>query len=385
MELWPFIPQRGITESLEWLTDVIRCKAGEDRVALRHLPRQSYQVLCHLDPEQYGRAKVFSRTQAQDFLFPMWQHYENIGNIAPAQDTIAGAFDERFFGVGQRVVVWSNDRAFHTTEVEVFDAAELTLATAPAATLYDACIMPLQVVRWSQSPDYTLSTQAVIAAQLVIKAVGAVELQPSYSYPQYRGKDVLLDDNALISELTENHFRELDEVDNGTGIIAGTPVYSDARTASRISWSPLDRAERMRMLEWIHSRRGRRRAFWYRSHNKDFAPTSGVGPNQDDPGYDVLMVDTPVAGIGDNVPFDIVVERNTGELRFYRVQAASIVANSQTALRLSPRSGTTWILPEIRRISIMTCVRFDSDRVEVNYTSGGGATISMPIIEVPGS
>lgn len=385
MELWPFIPQRGITESLEWLTDVIRCKAGEDRIALRHLPRQSYQVSCYLDPEQYGRAKVFSRTQAQDFLFPMWQHYENVGNVVAGQDAIAGIFDARFFGVGQAVVVWESDRAYHTTTVAVWDAAGITLKEGPASTLQDACVLPLQAVRWSQSPDYTLSTQAVVNAQLVLKAVGALELRPNYTYPQYRGKDVLLDDNILVSDLTENHFRELDEVDNQTGIIVGSPLYSEAQTNSVMSWSPLDRVERLRMLEWVHSRRGKRRAFWYRSHNRDFEPTSGIAPNPDDPGFHLLMVNSPIAGMSANVPFDIVVERNTGELLFYRVLAASIVANSQTALRLSPVSGAAWTLPELRRVSIMTCVRFDSDRVEISYTDGGGATVSMPIIEVPGS
>jgi len=139
------------------------------------------------------------------------------------------------------------------------------------------------------------------------------------------------------------------------------------------------------MLEWVHSRRGKRRAFWYRSHNRDFEPTSGIAPNPDDPGFHLLMVNSPIAGMSANVPFDIVVERNTGELLFYRVLAASIVANSQTALRLSPVSGAAWTLPELRRVSIMTCVRFDSDRVEISYTDGGGATVSMPIIEVPGS
>lgn len=384
MELWPFIPQRGMVESLEWLTDVIRCKAGEDRVALRHLPRQAYQVACQLSPDQYGRAKVFSRTQSQDFLFPMWQHYENVGTLAMGQEEIVGDFDTRFFGLGQRLVVWESAERFQLVTVTVSTQGELTVTPAIDAVYSDACLLPIQVCRWSQAPDYSVSKQDRVEAQLVLKAVGALELTPSYTYPQYRGKDVLLDDNILVEDLREGHFRSLDEVDNTTGIIVGTPLYSAPTTDSTMTWHPLTREERMRTLEWIHSRRGKRRAFWYRSHNSDLTPTTGVGPNMDDPGFDRLVV-SGVPAASQNVPFDIIVERTNGDRRFYRCSATAVVSGSQTALRLSPAAETTWSASEIRRVSFLTCVRFDSDRVEIHYTNGGAATVAMPIIEVPGS
>jgi hypothetical protein len=86
-----------------------------------------------------------------------------------------------------------------------------------------------------------------------------------------------------------------------------------------------------------------------------------------------------------NVPFDLVVERANGDRRFYRCSATAVVSGNQTALRLSPATVATWTLPEIRRVSFLTAVRFDSDRVEINYTNGGAATVSMPIVEVPGA
>lgn len=385
MELWPFIPQRGMTESLEWLTDVIRCKAGEDRVALRHLPRQAYQVSCLLSPDQYGRAKVFSRTQSQDFLLPMWQHYENVGTLAMAQELISGDFDLRFFGLGQQVVVWESAERFMLAEVINATQGELKIMPPLDRVYNDACVLPVQQVRWAQAPDYNLNRQDKMTANLVVRAIAALELTPSYTYPQYRGLDVLLDDNILISDLAEGNFRELDEVDNGSGIVAGTELYSTASMTSMMNWHPLNRAERLRTLEWIHSRRGRRRAFWYRSHNSDLAPTTGVGPNPYDAGFDRMVVNTAIQGIAQNVPFDIMVEHTNGSRRFYRCSATAVVSGSQTALRLSPATGTTWTLPEIRRVSFLTAVRFDSDRVEINYTNGGAATVSMPIVEVPGA
>lgn len=385
MEMWPFIPQRGIVESLEWLTDVIRCKAGEDRIALRHLPRQAYQVACLLTEEEYGRAKIFSRTQSREFLFPMWQHYENVGSLAAAQDLILGAFDPRFFPVGSQVVVWTSNHRFMLATVAALPGTGLQITPPLDRTYADACVLPVQVVRWSQSPDFQLGKQALYTGQLVLRAVAGIELTPSYAFPQYRGLDVLTDPNVLVSDVRESHFRELEEVDSGVGIIAGQETYSSAISNSVMSWHPLNRAERLKALEWIHSRRGRRRAFWYPSHNRDFQPTSGVGPNATDPGYDILTVDDNIAGAVQNTPFDIVVERTNGDVRYYRAQAAAIVAGTQTSLRLTPRTTTTWALPEIRRVSILTAVRFDSDRVEINYTDGGAATVSMPIVEVPGA
>lgn len=382
MELWPFIPQRGLTESLEWLTDVIRCKAGEDRVALRHLPRQTFQARCFLDPEEYGRAKAFSRSQSQEFLMPMWPLCHNVGNLLWGAVSIAGEFDPRFFS-GQ-VVIWEDSSKWEVANVESVDGSALTLVSELSRGYTNAALAPVQVVRFAQAPDFRVGTSDIKEVDLRTLSIGALQLTSSAEPVIYRGLHVLMDDNILVSQLRERHFREVDETDNRTGIIAAKEVYSNAETATVMSWHPLTRAELYVTLEWIHTRKGRRHAFWYRSHNADFLPLSALGPNTTpgESGTDYIEVER-VDTLADLVPFDILIERTDGARRFYRVQATREPSSGRTALVLAGNAGPQWTLPEIARISFLVCVRFDADRIEIRHTVGGAATVSVPVVEVP--
>lgn len=385
MQVWPYMPQKGLTESLEWLTDVIRCKAGEDRVALRHLPRQTYMMTCWLDPAEYGAAKFFARTQSQEFLVPMWQHYVNTGSLAWGQSSVSGDFDADVFVAGGQALVWQDNQTWKVVEVLSRSAGGIELTEELPQWYVNACVVPLQVVRWAQAPEFVVSNNDVRRAELRVKAVGAVQLSVASPFPQHRGVDVLTDPNVLVREVKEQHYRELDETDNMTGIIVGVERYGAPETQTTMSWHPLTRQELKTTLQWVHSRKGRRHAFWYLSHNPDLVARSALGDNPDPlaPGTDLIEV-TDVLGLSASVPFDVSVRHSNGARRFYRVQAVKPASVGRVALVLTGNAGVSWPLSSIAEVNLMTGVRFDADRVEIRYTQGGAATISVPIVEVPG-
>lgn len=381
MQVWPFMPQKGLTESLEWLTDVIRCRAGEDRVPLRHIPRQGYQFNCQLDPTEYGRARTFARENSQEFLLPVWPHYHNVGDLIWGATSINGVFDQRFYT--DRIIVWESASKWEVLDLSGNTGTVLSLATEVSRNYTDAAVAPLQVVRFAQAPDFAVGNSDIKQVNLRVRAIKAVVLTPSVSLPQHRGKDVLLDPNILVRQLKEQHYREVDEVDSYSGIVASREKYAAPETKSTMSWHPLDRVELLTTLEWIHSRRGRFHAFWYRSHNKDLVPRSSLAANTDPlyPVTDKVEV-TRIEGL--KAPFDIAITSSTGARRFYRVQAVQNVSTDRMALILTGNAGASWPQAELAGISFLVGVRFDADRVEVRYTQGGAATISVPIIEVPG-
>lgn len=381
MEVWPYIPQTGVTESLEWLTDVIRCKAGEDRVALRHLPRQTYQMKFQLAPGQYAQARVFARQTSQGFLMPMWPHYVNTGNLVWGALAITGQFDPRFFS--GRIIVWEDAQGYEIHTVKSVTSEGLELETELGRHFFNAAVVPLQEVRWGQTPDFTIANNDWRVADIRVKAINAVELAPSEERPKYRGLDVLLDPNILVQQLREQHYREVDEIDNTTGIIAANEKFAAPETKTQMSWHPLTRAELYSTLEWIHSRRGRRHAFWYRSHNADLEALSTMEADAEVPGTSRLEV-APMEGLEAAAPFDICVTHVDGSRRFCRVQGTTPVSSTRTRLILSGSVGAPWPLADIAEINFLVGVRFDADRIEIRHTRGGAATVSVPVIEVPG-
>lgn len=379
MRIWPYVPQHGISESFEWLTDVIRCKAGEERVALRHLPRQTHMMECWLTPEEYGAAKLFARSAEDTFFLPLWQHLVDVGTAFAGADTFPGQFDERFFN--SKVLVWQSNSSWVVADATVEEGL-LRLAEFLPRTLFNACVIPLQEVSWAQAPDFNLSNNDVKRAEIRVQSLNGVQLTSTMERPTYRGLPVLDDPNVLVSQVRESHWHEKDEVDSQSGLLAQFNAFSDPQTTSTMSWNPINPAELRQTMEWIHTRQGKRWPFWYRSHNADLAAKGPLQPHPTLATKGSLDVGG-VEGLALAAPFDIMIERTLGEARFCRVESVEVVSSQVSRLVLDTRFSTTWTQAEIARVSFLVGVRFDSDRVEIKHRTGGSATVSVPIVEVP--
>lgn len=377
MELWPFIPQQGLTESLEWLTNIIRCKAGEERISLRHYPRQTYRFDCWLTPAEYGYAKVFCRENYQGFLFPMWQHYVNTGSLSWGQETIPGTFDSRIWV--RDILVWDSANTWEIRTVSEVDGG-LVLEAGLDRAYTDPVIIPLQEVSFAQNPEFELNNNDVRVARLRVKSIYGIEMEGTSPHPQHRGVDVLTDPNILQGSLSEQHYRDVEEIDANTGTIVINPIYAEAETESVMKWEAISRGELIDTLEWIHSRKGQRMPFWYRSHNDDLTPTSGVEEDPEDNTRERIRVST-LDGL--SAPFDIVVKHPTEGEAYYRVEEIISDGIDHQYLMLDRNDELGWASNDIS-LSFLIGVRFGSDRVEVSYRSGGAARIAIPIVEVPG-
>lgn len=378
MRVWPYSPQQGLRESFEWLTDVIRCVAGEDRVALRHLPRQSFNMTCWLSPQEYGAAKVFARSEESEFLIPAWPYLVDIPDRVLGDDFLPGVFDPRLFG--RQVLLWQSNSVWQLVDVE-HEPGGLRLATPLDRAFFHPCVLPVMPVTWAQAPDFTVSNNDVRPVNIMVTTVYGHQLAVAKSFPLYRGLHVLTDDNILLSQLKETHWHEKEEVDSQSGVVTVFNAFRDPQTSTTMSWHPLDKPELMNTLEWIHSRQGRRHPFWYRSHNMDLTPR-GPYEQHSTAGKGSLVV-TLVDGLAEAAPFDIMIERRNGTSVFARVERVEFVSDQVRALVLSARPASPWPQAEIARVSFLVGVRFDADRVELNHKAGGAATVAVPIVEVP--
>jgi hypothetical protein len=73
LPLWPFPAAQEITEVLEWRTDVLQARAGEQRIALRPRPREIVTFRHRLDALGMARAAELARAGfAGDWHVPLW-------------------------------------------------------------------------------------------------------------------------------------------------------------------------------------------------------------------------------------------------------------------------------------------------------------------------
>jgi len=74
LPLWPFATAQEIKEVLEWRTDVLQARAGEQRIALRSRPREIVAFRHRLDALGMARAAELARAGfAGEWLVPLWQ------------------------------------------------------------------------------------------------------------------------------------------------------------------------------------------------------------------------------------------------------------------------------------------------------------------------
>ena len=71
--LWPFLAAERVNEVLEWRTDVLQARAGEQRIALRSLPREIVTLRHRLDALGLARVAELVRAGfAEEWWVPLW-------------------------------------------------------------------------------------------------------------------------------------------------------------------------------------------------------------------------------------------------------------------------------------------------------------------------
>tara|TARA_R110002072_G_scaffold299095_1_gene473967 strand:- start:30 stop:665 length:636 start_codon:yes stop_codon:yes gene_type:complete len=87
--LWPFPPTQEITEVLEWRTDLLASRAGEQRIALRAHPREIVTLRHRLDALGMARAAELARAGfAGDWQVPLWHMA-----LQPGADLVQGEME----------------------------------------------------------------------------------------------------------------------------------------------------------------------------------------------------------------------------------------------------------------------------------------------------
>lgn len=193
---------------------------------------------------------------------------------------------------------------------------------------------------------------------------------PEY-YEQYRGMDVLVDAQLIEigGSFAESIRYEVAAFDNGTA----KPEYIQRRTIPEnlfaIRWHHLDMAEMYTVIKWIHTRKGRQKAFWLSTVADDLEIAGNISGTTL-PVEDYIRTDFPV---------DVDILSTAGVHYFRRVTAATPSGN---IVNLTMTSTLSLTQANVSRISYLLCTRFATDAIEVQHRPGFGI-IQIPCTEIP--
>lgn len=373
MQVWPFPPLSEMTETLEWKTDVIRSKTAEQRIALREAPRRSYALKHMLTPQQYAAAEEMMRA-AESFRVPDWTQIVRLDSVEAGSEVVI-PFDGECLDFGTEAIIWRSPQAWEAIEI---DSTSDGITAAISADWNNALLMPL---RPAIAPG-GLSAQRVskdyISASVRMDVTENSDLGAS-DYPQYRGHDVMTECPKLEGELDDGISWPVEIIDSQLGRV---DVIRDRRMPDVICtmrWRVFGDCDHARLRAWLHSRRGRQKAFWMSTRVADFLPAADIGAAA----VTVTVEALPGLEALSREEFDIEIVSTGGDEYRRQVVAWETDSDGRFVLQIDTPLGVVLPADDVQRISWLRCVRFNADRIELVHRAAAGVQVAVQCIEVP--
>ncbi len=379
LPFWSFPAAREITEVLEWRTDVLTSRAGEQRVALRPRPREIVTFRHRLDALGMARAAELARAGfAGEWLVPLWHMA-----LPPKADLAQGATEilidttvSDFLSGGLAAIAVDGGEAAAVTITSVqpdrLILAEPLVLQQPSTTVAGLriTVAPIRAGLLTSAIEVTRRRQSdgTVSASFLLR--NAPDLAAPV-LPTYLGRPVQTDPSVVRRPLSASLRRAVEYVDNGFGPVAVEPMRDVFERGETIMLKAQGPTARHALRRWLWSLRGRQASFWLPTWGRELqlraAMTSGS----------VLMRVAPVAPLAAYVGRPILLEM-PGALRFRTITAA-IAEGADHRLTLSSNLGEP--VPLTTKVHFLIAMRADADRVEIQH-GAVASEVTLPMVAV---
>jgi hypothetical protein len=377
--LWPFPAAECVNEVLEWRTDVLQARAGEQRIALRSLPREIVTFRHRCDALDMARAAELVRAGfAEEWWVPLWHTAQQPtmdltqGDLEIALDTSVADFRAEGFAAialdggnaaSVGIVAIQPDRLI-LAEPLVLQAPTMTV---PAGRV---TVAPLRIGILASALEIERRRQndGTVSATFLLR--DAPDLAPIV-LPIYLGYPVQTDPSLTRAPLSASLRRAVEYVDNGFGpvvIEALRDVFERGETLTLKAQGP---AKRWALCRWLWSLRGRQASFWLPTWGRELQLQAAMTLGS------AQMRVAPVADLTAYVGRKVLLEMPGGP-RFRTITAAVAEGASQ---RLTISSNLGEPVTVGTKVHFMTHVRSDADRIEIQH-GVVASEVTLPVVEV---
>jgi hypothetical protein len=381
-DLWSFRPEVGCKETLEWFTDNFGGLTGEQRIALRSAPRQSFNYTTRLlDYQQFSRAKTFARRNgALPVYVPVWgEQVQLSGAISSSATTLTfnttyGDWREDGF-----LVVWSSDETYAVAQIDTVSSGSITLTGALGTGFTSPVVCPVRtaILTNGMSIQRAYQTKTDVSASFLV--TDNIDLADDYvtDFPQYTSLDVLTEAAKLVTDINESIVRASEFIDNGFGPIVVETTKDYADFGQMLSFHDARGAALWRRRLWLHSLRGKQKTFWLPSFNMDLQlQTSFLAAA-------TSVVVKSIAPSGFYLNKHVMILLANGNRYFREITNAASAGGGNDALTISSALGENVAPADVKAFCFLSLVRLNSDSVDIEHSFTLDSVVSIPVMEVP--
>lgn len=372
---------QGITEHLEWLTDVLTSKtAAEQRNSLRLSARRSFEAqIAPLKNERTFLDLFIRRFSNQEFMVPLWHDRTTLGSgvAIGATSLTVDTTDREFVAGGMALLVGADPFSCEAVQVSAVASGALTLSV-PTGLAWAAgtVIHPLRRTWLLEQPtaSHQTGTLDTVPMQFLLSGPqdydgGAEELATYAGYP------ILSPAPDWSDVLSLEYARPLAEVDGKVGLRAFGDPASRSFAIQMHRWFLEGRAEQAAFRRLIARLRGKQGALWLPSFTADLTIAAPVTAG--DTHIDVQPCGLVYTGLQAGRQHAI---GTSGEM--LQFTAVSAVGGIERLTLSAPISGTLAIGDTL---SFADIGRLDADTIDIHHQtdSDGVAQVELPCRSFP--
>lgn len=418
--MFPFIPQRPLTETIDFLTNVIEAYDGtEQRISTRTQGRQIFDMKYFLESDDPAPSGADKFATAQALIVGMGGNPLGVGMWHQARkltaDVAIGATSANLvtsdidFRVGGYAVLFSD---WNDNEILSIQSVTPTSVSFVSPTEKDFVVgdylVPMQLcvaddgVKFSQHKNNLATVTAKWTSTETTGDLAAYASLYSRTWAppgaSYSAIPIVEDHNILTgSELKESVTLDFTAFDPGTGGID----YSRRKLApvpeTQKRWEIDGRdamADTMALRKFIYWARGKLKTFWFPSNRQDFRVSDDLTV-----GSNILKVygSGYSTRVGPNAPYDHIrvtyvpgtaahTASPDGTLHKITNAVQPDSAIPEEELTLTNDSGSGWSAntpkEDIQQICFLFKTRFKKDSAQIKHEGQGRTSLTMPLVGV---
>ena len=369
--VWQVEPDwtNGVTETLEWKTDILQSYSGaEQRIARRLSPRRTFEFSILIGGNE--RARFENRLAfvgGNSWYFPIYTDVTYLDNDANTGASVLSCNTiGRDFVVGNKVLIKSeinNTNQSALLDVAAVNDYSITLVN-PLKSHFNtgACIYPVRLAVLTDVPELTRYNDDLLSAQIRFRISEHNAFSNDISYlPVYRHFPVLTMYPDWSESLKGRYERFLIELDNNSSIPARLDTARLPFFVQEFRWFVTERSEQVELRKLFYYLSGCQKCVWVSSQANDF---------------NVISVDGRVIDV-ENVGFneiglmpgrkDIVINLCNGNAIYRRIEKLAAISDDVERLLLNDSISVN--AEDILSVSFLTLCRLDNDSVSWEHVT----------------
>lgn len=369
--LWQVEPDwtNGITETLEWKTDILQSYSGaEQRIARRLSPRRTFEFTILINGNERARFEnKLAYVGGNSWYFPIFTDVTHLETDVDLNTTVLPCSTTgRDFVIGNKVLIKSEINNINRAALlDVADVNENSITLInPLKSRFNAgaCIYPVRLAVLTDVPELTRYNDDLLSAQIRFRIGEHNAFSNDISHlPIYRNFPVLTMHPDWAESLKGRYERFLIELDNGSSIPSLLDTARLPFFVQEFRWFVTERIAQVELRKLFYYLNGCQKCMWVSSQSSDF---------------NVVFVDGRVIEV-ENVGFneiglipgrkDIAINLCNGDVLYRRIETVAAVSDEIERLLLNDSINVN--TEDILSVSFLTLCRLDSDSVSWEHVT----------------